>query len=212
MRQQMRLFHLFQNLKSLLLSLLVLNLTACGYRAAPSDEKTTISIPYVEGDSQGQFTTEIIRQLNHSDLYDLVRKDGDLVLKVTLVNDHNVAVGFKYDRTEKKGKIEQSLMPAENRRTLTAKVTLLCAATEEVVMGPVNITTWADYDFIDVNSLKELAFRNSHGKREKTVKFSLGQLDSVEGGQDAVLTPLYRQLAQKIISAMVQNSILTSDD
>ena len=92
-------------------------------------------------------------------------------------------------------------MPQENRRSLTAQV-ILTRGDEEVVVGPLNITSSAEYDFIDVNSLKTVSFINDQGKREKTISFSLGQLDSVEGAQDAARSPLYRQLAQKIVLAL----------
>ncbi len=186
-------------------------MTSCGYHTAASDDKTTISIPYVTGDAQGQLTAELIRQLSNSNIYDFVRSDGDLILKVTLVGDKNDIVGFQYDLTTKKGKIERNLMAQENRRTLTAQVILTRGSTEEVVMGPVNIIATTDYDYIDVNSLKEVSFINPHGKREKTINFSLGQLDSIEGAQDAALTPVYRQLAQKIVIALQRSSMSLSD-
>ncbi len=198
-----------QILKSLLLAI---SLTSCGYHTAASDDKTTISVPYVEGDNQGQFTAEIIRQLTYSDVYDFVKQDGDLVLKVVLVGDQNDVIGFQYDRTIKKGKIETNLMPTENRRMLTAQVTLTDTGTNEIVLGPLNVSATGDFDYIDVNSLKALSFINPHGKRKKVINFSLGQLDSIEGAQDAVVTPVYRQLAQKIAAALQQNFTMTSDD
>ena len=198
----------FLNLKLLLIAL---SFTSCGYHTAVSDNKTTISIPYVEGDAQGQFTAELIRQLTNSDIYEFVKKDGDLDLKVTIVGDKSDIIGFQYDLSHKKGKIERNLMAEENRRTLTAQVTLTDTSTEKVVIGPVNISTSTDFDYIDVNSLKEVSFINAHGNREKTISFSLGQLDSIEGAQDAALTPIYRQLAQNIALAL-QKSMMLSDD
>ena len=102
-------------------------------------------------------------------------------------------------------------MAEENRRTLTAQVTLTDTSTEKVVIGPVNITTSTDFDYIDVNSLKEVSFINAHGNREKTISFSLGQLDSIEGAQDAALTPIYRQLAQNIALALQKSMMLSGD-
>ena len=198
----------FLNLKLLLIAL---SFTSCGYHTAVSDNKTTISIPYVEGDAQGQFTAELIRQLTNSDIYEFVKKDGDLDLKVTIVGDKSDIIGFQYDLSHKKGKIERNLMAEENRRTLTAQVTLTDTSTEKVVRGPVNISTSTDFDYIDVNSLKEVSFINAHGNREKTISFSLGQLDSIEGAQDAALTPIYRQLARNIALAL-QKSMMLSDD
>jgi outer membrane lipopolysaccharide assembly protein LptE/RlpB len=195
-----------------LASLLTLSLTSCGYRTAASDDKTTISVPYVEGDKQGQLTAEVIRQLTNSDVYEFVGKDGDLELKIVLNGDQHDVIGFEYDRTIKKGKVERNLMPTENRRTISAQVTLTDTNANEVVLGPLSISATGDYDYIDVNSLKTLSFINPHGKRKKVVNFSLGQLDSIEGAQDSVLTPVYRQLAQKIAAALQENFITTSDD
>lgn len=203
---------LLQNLKfPLLASLLAFSFSSCGYQTTASDDKTSISVPYVEGDAQGQFTSELIRQLTNSDLYTFVKKDGDLCLKVSIVGDKNDIVGFQYDLTTTKGKIERNLMAEENRRTLTAQVTLTDTSTEEVVLGPLKITASTDYDYIDVNSLKTVSFINEQGKREKTISFSLGQLDSIEGAQDAALTPIYSQLAQKIAQALNRSKMLSDD-
>jgi hypothetical protein len=207
---------LLQNLKFLLLaSLLAFSFSSCGYHTAASDDKTTISVPYVEGDAEGQLTAELIRQLTNSDLYTFVKKDGDFCLKVSIVGDKSDVVGFQYDQTTKqegkKIKIERNLMPLENRRTLTAQVTLTDSSSEEVIVGPVKITASTDYDYIDVNSLDTVSFINEQGKREKTISFSLGQLDSIEGAQDAALTPVYRLLAQKIAQSL-NRAMMLSDD
>jgi lipopolysaccharide assembly LptE-like protein len=190
-----------QSLKFLLLVSL-LAFSSCGYHTAPTDDKTTVSIPYVEGDVQGQLTSELIREFTNSNLYRFVKSDGEVCLRVAIVSDKSDIVGFQYDLTSKDGKIERNLMPEENRRTLTAQVTLVDAITQEVIVGPVNVKASTDYDYIDVNSLKTVSFINEQGKREKTITFSLGQLDSIEGAQDAALTPIYRQLAQKITQVL----------
>lgn len=198
---------LYQNLKLLILAILLpFSLTSCGYHRSSSEDKTTLSIPYVEGDSQGQLTAELVRQIASYGIYDFVKKDGDLTLTVTLVGDKSDVIGFQYDLTEKKGKIERNLMPQENRRIITAQVTVTRGCTDEVVVGPLNISASTDFDYIDVNSLKTVSFIND-GKREKTISFSLGQLDSIEGAQDASLTPIYRQLAQKIALALQRANI-----
>jgi hypothetical protein len=177
-------------------------LCSCGYHAVDSDMKTTLSIPYVKGDEQGQLTSALIRQLNNSNLYEFVSSEGDLTLKVAIVDDSNDTIGFRYDRSEISGKIEQNLMETENRHTVIAEVTLLKSLTDEIMLGPVIVSASTDYDFIDVNSLRELAFITPSGRPEKVINFSLGQLDSVEGAQDASLQPVYQQLSQKIISTL----------
>jgi len=197
-------------LQRLFLNLLIVSLASCGYHTAQPEDKTTISIPYVKGDEQGELTAEIIRELDQSGLYEFVRDGGELLLSVNLVGDKNDIIGWKYNRSEKKGKKEDNLMATENRRILCAEITLKQG--DKVVLGPVKVSSSTDYDYIDVNSLKELTFINPHGKREKVLRLSLGQLDSIEGAQDASLNPLYRHLAQKIILTLEKAHATASDD
>jgi hypothetical protein len=198
--------------RSLLTLLLTLNLTGCGYSTVQPDDKTTVSIPYIEGDHEGQLTAELARQLNASGVYDLVSSGGDLVLKVALIGERNDIIGFRYDRSEVSEKLEKNLLATENRKVLSAQITLVRPISEEVVLGPIMISGFADYDYIDVSTLRELAYITPSGKREKVIDFSLGQLDSVEGAQDTVLTPAYRQLAQKIIAAIQRSTFKDSSD
>ena len=190
--------NLFRNLK--LLSLL--SLSSCGYSTYQPDDKTTISIPYIQGDREGQLTAELTRQLTASGLYEIVSSQGDLVLHISLIGDQNDIVGFRYDRSEESGKLEKNLMATENRRLLSATVMVSELGKDAPLTGPVTITGSGEYDYIDVSTLRELAFLSSSGKIEKAIDFSLGQLDSVEGAQDAVLTPAYSQLAKKIVAAL----------
>jgi hypothetical protein len=182
-------------------------LLSCGYRVADPEDRKTISVPYVEGDQQGELTAELIWQLEHTGLYEFVRGGADLVLKVSIIGDQKETIGFSYDRHAESGKIEKNLMATENRRNLVAKVTLLEG--EKVVLGPVEITGWGEYDYVDVNSLRALSFINENGKREKVITFSLGQLDSVEGAEDNVLVPAYRLLARKIVMAL-ERAVVTA--
>ena len=201
---------MFRRLKATAVAIFLFCFASCGYHATTSEDTRTISIPYVEGDQQGQLTAEIIRQLEETGLYEFVRSGGDLVLTVSMVGDQKEVVGFSYDRTEKKGKIEQNLMATENSRSLTAQITL--SEGEKAILGPLKVTASGEYDYVDVNSLKTLSFINENGKREKVINFSLGQLDSIEGAEDNVLTPAYRQLAHKIVGVLERAHIMSSDD
>jgi hypothetical protein len=53
--------------------------------------------------------------------------------------------------------------------------------------------------------MRDLSFVDPHHQLLSINTFSLGQLDSVEGAQDDVLTPLYRCLAQKIVDGILQH-------
>ena len=187
----------------------LLSLSSCGYHMTQPDEKTTLSIPYIQGDREGQLTAELTRQLTASGLYEIVSSQGELVLHVSLVGDQSQVIGFRYDRSEESGKLEKNLMATENRRLLSATVTVSHPGKSEPLVGPITISGSGEYDYIDVSTLRELAFATSSGKLQKVIDFSLGQLDSVEGAQDAVLSPAYAQLASKIISTLqreLQNS------
>jgi hypothetical protein len=101
--------------------------------------------------------------------------------------------------------VQHNILSTENRRNTAAEVSLYRALEEEPILGPVVVTASADYDFIDVSTLRELAFMGPSGKLEKVIDFSEGQLDSVEGAQDNVMDPLFQDLAKKI-AAVLQKS------
>ncbi len=151
--------------------------------------------------------------MNRTGLYDYVNSGGELILKIALVGGQEEVIGYRYDRTEKKADLQKNLLATEKRRHAVAEVTLYRASEDVPVLGPIVVTSSSEYDFIDVSTLRELAFVTPTGKLEKVIDFSEGQLDSVEGAQDNVLTPLYDDLAKKI-AAVVQKSFFTtlSDD
>lgn len=146
--------------------------------------------------------------MNRAGLYDYVSSGGDLELKIALVGNHEEVIGFRYDRTEKKEKLKQNLLATENRRTAAAEITLFRASEEKPILGPLVVTSAAEFDYIDVSTLQELAFVTPGGKWEKMINFSEGQLDSIEGAQDNVRSPLYDDLAKKI-AAVLQKAVMT---
>jgi len=189
-----------------LLSLfLFFSLSSCGYHFQRADEQRTLSIPYVKGDQEGQLTNELIRQFARSGAYTYLREDGDLQLRVSLVGTTSEEIGFRYDRNQTTGAVETNLMPTENRRTVTAEVSLVHAGTEEIFAGPYQISAAVDYDYTDVNSIQALAFVTPTGQKEKVLNYSLGQVDSPEGAHDDATVPLYRNLAQQIVAAILHH-------
>lgn len=177
-------------------------LSSCGYRAISSEDRPTLSIPFVRGDEEGFLTAALISEMNQTGLYQYVGSQGDLELKISIVGNHEEVIGYRYDRKERSGDIEPNLMATENRRHAAAEVTLFRHGEEEPILGPLIVTASAEFDYIDVSTICELAFINPHGKPEKVINFSQGQLDSIEGAQDNALHPLYKQLAKKIAAAI----------
>ena len=181
---------------------LILLMSSCGYHFVGDGEQKTVTIPYVIGDVEGQLTNALIRQFSSTTQFAYHPSHGQLMLKVNLLEDTNDKIGFRYERQEFTGKIKKHLFPTENRRTLKAEVSLIACSTDDCVFGPVVISAHADYDYIDEGSLYDLTCVSPSGKLTPILAFSEGQLDSIEGAQDDVLTPLYRKLAQNILSAV----------
>ncbi len=188
---------------------LLLLLLGCGYQTISTEDRATISIPYARGDEEGFLTSAVISEINRTGLYDLVNSGGELEVKIAIVGNSEEVVGFRFNRTEKKGKVEPNLLATENRRHLAAEVTVFRASEEDPILGPIVVTAFKEFDYIDASTVQELAFVRPSGKLEKVIDFSEGQLDSIEGAQDNVLVPLYDDLAKKI-AAVIQKAYLKS--
>ncbi len=174
----------------------------CGYHFPDKDEKVSISIPYVQGDEEGALTQELIKQISASTFYEYVREGGDIILKTVILGSGSEQTGFRYDREKKTGELEKNLVVSENRRLITAEVTLIDGITSEIVYGPVQVVGSSDYDYSDVNSLPSLSFIGPTGKIESLQQFSLGQMDSIEGAQDDAALATYRSLARQIARSL----------
>jgi hypothetical protein len=161
-----------------------------------------VTVPYVQGDSDGSLTNELIRALAASGTFECVRQGGRYVLKVAVTADSSQRIGSRYDREDPSGKLKKNLIPTESRRTLTAEVSLIDAATDEILVGPAVVEACAEYDYVDSSSITDLSFVDPGGGRRTVINFSLGQLDSIEGAQDDASAPLYRRLAQKIVDSL----------
>jgi hypothetical protein len=197
-------------MKRFLLCSLVI-LSSCGYRfnpeEGPAEEVKTITVPYVRGDGEGFLTSELIRQLTDSGYFACVQSGGELILNAVIVSDDSERIGFRYDRHGPKAKKRHRLAPVENRRTVTVEITVLSGRTDAILLEPTRIAADTDYDYIDPNSLRDLVFVDTAGVPQRTIDFSLGQLDSIEGGQDGSSTLIYRILAQKIVDGLIHKNL-----
>jgi len=197
-------------ISNVFLALLLLSISSCGYRfsARHTSGKIAIAVPYVEGDQSGHLTRELIRQLSGSGHFQVVCKGEKLVLHATLLQDEQARIGFRFDRDPQSGKRLSNLVGVENRRSMTAEVSLVNTITGKTLLGPEQIQAHTDFDYINSDSPWELAFRNPEGEKQKVINFSLGQLDSIEGAQDAATAPLFSMLAQKIVEGIISKKSL----
>ncbi len=189
----------------------LLFLLSCGYHfegAQKPEKMVSISIPYIKGDRQGLLNSELISALSSSGMFDCVQNGGEWILKAEIIADGDDRIGYRFDRNPTTGKLRDNIVGTENRRTLSAQVTLVDAQTQKVLIGPEDISAMADYDYVDQNSIYDLTFTPKGGHPQKVLDFSLGQLDSVDGAHEDASIVIYRALAQKILDGLIIKSEL----
>jgi hypothetical protein len=171
------------------LTLLALCLVSCGYHlgfGGLSSQYPSISVPYVEGDKDGSLTAAIIRKISESGVYEYKNSNGTLSLSARVIEVSDENIGFRYDRN-KKGKRTSTVIPTETRIKAVAEVTVFDSCNSCVLLGPVLIEAFVDFDHDYYNS------------RDGINIFSLGQLSDYDEAHDAVKAPLDEALANKIV-------------
>src|SRR5438067_68688 len=96
----------------------VFALTSCGFRSQHQSDVAmrTISIPYAVGDTNGQFTEELICDIEREGAFRYVPDGGELTLRVVFVDSKYENIGFRYDKLEAKEegvKHKKRLIPNE---------------------------------------------------------------------------------------------------
>lgn len=190
----------------LLCSLILICFSSCGYRfseGAALKPYSTISVPYVKGDLDGRLTSAIIKRLSTSSKWIYTKGPSDFILEVEIVKNNNYYIGYQYDRVDSPGApLINRLVPNEGRRDVLLKVILFDSHRKKILHGPYEVASSADYDFVNFDTYKDLAFVNSQGQAQSVLTFSLGQLDASEDAKDAVLSAAYESLAEKMISSL----------
>lgn len=174
---------------------LVYLLSGCQYqfgRGELSERYTTISVPYIEGDQRGELTTEVIKKLSTSGAFRYISQGGDLVLKVKLIEFREENIDFRYDR-KKTGKLKKSIIPTETRLNAIAEVLLIEGGTNQVVRGPTRVVASAEFG------------HTYYATRDEINIFSLGQLNDIDAAREAVMYPLNRHLAERIVDYIINS-------
>jgi len=179
--------------------------SSCGYHFTPSTyqgESVSISIPYIQGDPEAVLNDELANVLSSSGRFTCVQSGGDLMLQVVILSDANDRVGYRYDRDTVSGARKPNILSIENRRNLTTQVTLYDAHSGEVLFGPLPIKASVDYDYVDYGSPDDLSTTTPYGT-VPTIRYSYGQLNTVEGAHDDASPNMYRGISQKIMQSII---------
>ncbi|MBA2728133.1 MAG: hypothetical protein H0U49_08185 [Parachlamydiaceae bacterium] len=167
-------------------------LTSCGYHVGQQNafsEYKTISVPYVEGDLDGDLTAAIVQAIACSGSFEYRLKDGALLLVVKVINLADVNIGFRYDR-HRNGELSKSIIPDETRLTLIVEFSLLEAASGRLLDGPYQLAADVDVDH---------DYNGNNGPSDSNVnEYSLGQLSNADAAFEAAKRPLNRTIARKI--------------
>jgi hypothetical protein len=186
---------LTNGLKSFLIIVVSSLLSSCSYQFGHgelSSRYSTISIPYVEQDQRGELTAELVRQISASGAFRYVNSGGDLTLQVKMADWGEENIDFRYDR-KRSGKLKKSLIPTQTRVNALVEVVLIETATQRVIRGPTRITASAEFD------------HTYYSTRDEINVFSLGQLNDIDAARDAVLQPLNRNLAERIVDYVINS-------
>jgi hypothetical protein len=170
-------------------------LVGCQYqfgRGDLSERYSTISVPFAEGDQRGELTADVIKKLSTSGAFRYVSAGGDLILKIKLLEFSEENIDFRYDR-KKTGERKKSIIPIETRVNAFAEVQLIEGGTGRVVRGPTRISASAEFD------------HTYYTTRDEVNIFSLGQLNDIDAARDAIMHPLNRYLAERIVDYVINS-------
>jgi hypothetical protein len=179
-------------------------LASCGYRFTPSQyegERMSLSIPYIQGDPEALFNSELSRVFASSGRFDCLQSGGDYTLGIVLLSDTNDRIGYRYDRDDATGRRKPNILAVENRRNILAQVTLYDSHSGDVILGPMPIKASSDYDYADPGSPKDVVTYTPYGP-VPSIRYSYGQLNTVEGAHDDCSPKVYTTLSQKILQAI----------
>lgn len=175
---------------------LACSLQSCGYRSTAETNALssyqTMTVPYVEGDAEGQITQQVIATLTESGAWKYRTLEADLILKVKIIDTKIEDVGYNryYFRSRRP---ERWMVPNERLYSILAEVSVIEASTSKVLLGPVKRSARVKYDFDPEFDTTDL------------LPFSLGQFNFVENAQNIAKKPLNEKLAQNIVDYLLNS-------
>ncbi len=180
-------------------------LSGCGYRLSTpgmAADYPQVSVPYVEGDVSGLLTTALVRELNARGRFSTTGR-ARYTLNAKIIKDDKEQIGWRFDRQGTNADRISRLRPTEGKRTITLQISIEDNTSGKLVFGPSKVSADVDYDYVNFDTISDLAFTPPGGGAPVSVlAFSLGQLDAVEDAQTVALAPLYQKLSKLIADGL----------
>ncbi len=180
-------------------------LCGCGYSmqgSSNSAEALLISIPLIQEDDDGILRSCLARSISETGKYRYTSNKSLNELIVTFEKEYVDTIGYEWDVNAATGINLERLYPDEGRKTVIATVTLLDSRTKQPIIEPFKVSAQVNYDFVNPVALNDIEFKDMWGRKQTTLQYSLGQLDSEEGARSASQEPLYQELAKKITEGL----------
>ena len=168
----------------------------CGYHNPDQDNKLsgykTISLPYVQGDTEGNFTAVLAKTLAQSGNWEYRTFDSEISLIVEIVGTKIEDVGYNRHFNQN-GQIQRWMDPNERRLSVLVKVTVIDEATQKVILGPEHLSDSVKYDFDEEFS------------EDNLVGFSLAQYNFFENAERIAHTSLNERLSKIVVDYLVNS-------
>lgn len=166
----------------------------CGYHSAGYDNKLsaykTISVPYVQGDSEGNLTSVLTKTLVDSGILEYKAFDSDVSLIVQIQGSKVEDVGYNRQYNAE-GQIETWMNPNERRLSVLVNVSVIDEATQKTILGPVPLSMSVKYDF------------DQQFSEDNLVQFSLAQYNFFENSERIAYESLNQRLSRLIVDYLV---------
>ncbi len=184
---------------------LIFLLASCGYRFQPSKrlDSKSYCIKEIVNDTKGLLEEQIVKALSRDSFFLMETKSPLFSLYCKILDISTEQIGYRYDRYEPTSQLINRLVPIESRKTIKIEV-VIEHGIEEKKIGPLILEAFADFDYANFDTYKDLAFEDQARNVQSTLSYSLGQLDAYEGAEEAALSRCFYNIASKI-SDLLQN-------
>ncbi len=167
----------------------------CGYKHYPVDDSFTFDVPFIQGDKDGQLTSLVVEALSKSPFLQYNPSHSQLKITAKIQGNEFEQIGYQYRMQDNDSAVQHRLVPNEGRRTIKVEFTIQGLPNTKPLSFQIHGSS--EFDFVDPDSFKDLAFYTPEGQLRAVLDFSLGQLDSEEGAKLASFGPAYKEIAWK---------------